>query len=208
MTAVTCSTITRDIIENGYTYSGYVSLIENLLKSGKTTGENHSEKMLHYTKMNLHRMKRIERRVELSPDLYTRLEEIDRSMIWLILTEAWCGDAAQALPVIQKIADQSDKIKTRYILRDEHPEIMDQFLTNGRSRSIPKLICLDFNSMEVLGTWGPRSANAQLVVESANQIEGILYQEVAEKLHKWYAEDNTRSIQSELKELLGHWERG
>ncbi len=207
MTAVTCDTITRDIIENGYTYSEYTDLIENLLKNDRTTGENHSEMMLHYTKMNLHRMKRINRRMELNPDLDRRLAEIERSMIWLILTEAWCGDAAQSLPVIQKIADQSDKIKTRYILRDEHPEIMDQFLTNGRSRSIPKLICLDFNSLEVLGTWGPRSTDAQLVVESANQIEGIPYQEVAEKLHKWYAEDNTRSIQNELNELLDHWER-
>lgn len=207
MTAVTCDTITRDIIENGYTYSEYTDLIENLLKNDRTTGENHSEMMLHYTKMNLHRMKRINRRMELNPDLDRRLAEIERSMIWLILTEAWCGDAAQSLPVIQKIADQSDKIKTRYILRDEHPEIMDQFLTNGRSRSIPKLICLDFNSLEVLGTWGPRSTDAQLVVESANQIEGIPYQEVAEKLHRWYAEDNTRSIQNELNELLDHWER-
>ena len=207
MTAVTCDTITRAIIENGYSYSEYTDLIESLLKNDRTTGENHSEMMLHYTKMNLYRMKRIHRRMELNPDLGNRLEEIERSMIWLILTEAWCGDAAQSIPVVQKVADQSDKIQTRYILRDEHPEIMDQFLTNGRSRSIPKVICLDFNSLEVLGTWGPRSTDAQLVVESANQIEGIPYQEVAEKLHTWYADDNTRSIQNELKEHLDQWER-
>lgn len=207
MTAVTCETITRDIIDRGYTYSGYIQLIENLLKNNRTTGENHSEMMLHYTKMNLHRMKRIDRRVVLDPDLEKRLEQVERPMIWLVLTEAWCGDAAQSLPVIQKAADLSDNIQIRFILRDEHPEIMDQFLTNGRSRSIPKLICMDSNTLEVLGSWGPRSAEAQVVVDRANQIEGIPYQEVAEKLHKWYADDNTRSIQNELKGLLDLWER-
>lgn len=208
MTAVTCATITRNIIENGYTYEEYSSLIESLLSRDKTTGENHSEKMVHYTKMNLYRMKRIDRRLELQEDLAQRLKEVARSMTWLILTEAWCGDAAQSLPVIQRAADQSQKIHTRYILRDEHPEIIDQFLTNGKSRSIPKVICLDSKTLEVLGTWGPRSIEAQLVVDSANQIEGILYQEVAEKLHKWYADDNTASIQNELKSILDQWERG
>lgn len=208
MTAVTCSTITRNIIENGYTYEEYSALIESLLSRDKTTGENHSEKMLHYTKMNLYRMKRIERRLELLPELSDRLKEVDRSMTWLILTEAWCGDAAQSLPVIQRAADQTPNIHTRYILRDEHPDIMNNFLTHEKSRSIPKVICLDSKTLEVLGTWGPRSNEAQHVFDSANQIEGILSQEVAEKLHKWYADDNTISIQNELKAVLDHWERG
>lgn len=208
MTAVTCATITRNIIENGYTYEEYSALIESLLSRDKTTGENHSEKMLHYTKMNLYRMKRIERRLELLPELSHRLNEVERSMTWLILTEAWCGDAAQSLPVIQRAADQTPKIHTRYILRDEHPEIMNNFLTHEKSRSIPKVICLDSKTLEVLGTWGPRSNEAQHVFDSANQIEGILHQEVAEKLHKWYADDNTKSIQNELKSVLDHWERG
>ncbi len=208
MTAVTCATITRNIIENGYTYKEYSALIESLLSREKTTGENHSEKMLHYTKMNLHRMKRIDRRLDLMPELKNRLKEVERSMTWLILTEAWCGDAAQSLPVIQKTAEESSKIQTRYLLRDEHPDIMDQFLTNGKSRSIPKLICLDSRSLEILGTWGPRSVEAQQVFEKTRQIEGILYQEVAEKLHKWYADDKTISIQYELLTLLDQWERG
>lgn len=207
MTAVTCATITRNIIENGYTYEEYSALIESLLSRDKTTGENHSEKMLHYTKMNLYRMKRIDRRLELMPELKNRLKEVERSMTWLILTEAWCGDAAQSIPVIQKAAEESPKIHTRYILRDKHPDIMDQFLTNGKSRSIPKLISLDSKTLEVLGTWGPRSEEAQQMFDTTRQIEGILYQEVAEKLHKWYADDKTISIQCELLNLLDRWEK-
>lgn len=207
MTAVTCETITRNIIENGYTYEEYLELIERLLTQGKTTGENHSEKLVHFTKMNLHRMKRLNRSLELMPELSKRLYDVERPMIWLILTEAWCGDAGQSLPVIQKAADFSQNIHTRYILRDENPEIMDQFLTNGKSRSIPKIICLDLKSLAVLGTWGPRSAEAQHFYNNTHQIEGISKQEAAEKLHKWYADDKTISIQNELLSILDNWER-
>ncbi|MEX2462690.1 MAG: thioredoxin family protein [Balneolaceae bacterium] len=206
MTDVKSAIITRNIIENGYSYSEYRDLIENLLEQGKTTGENHSEAMLHYTKMNSHRMRRIDNRVVLDEKLMDRLAHVKRSMTWLILTEAWCGDAAQSIPAIQKIADQTPKIHTRYILRDENPDIIDRFLTNGKSRSIPILICLDSKTLEILGSWGPRSEEAQQFYDETRQIEGIIYQEVAEKLHKWYADDSTKSVQHELLHLIDRWE--
>ena len=62
----------------------------------------------------------------------------------MVLTEGWCGDAAQVLPVINKIASLSDFIDLKIILRDEHEELMNKFLTNG-SKSIPKLVAIDEN---------------------------------------------------------------
>tara|TARA_R100001143_G_C3361305_1_gene136522 strand:- start:37222 stop:37839 length:618 start_codon:yes stop_codon:yes gene_type:complete len=205
MTEVKDTIINRSVIENAYTYEEYRELINNLLLKGKTTGENHSEAMIHYTNMNSHRMRRIDKRIELIEPLKNRLDELKRAMTWVVLTEAWCGDAAQNLPVIQKIADSSSKIQTRYILRDENLEIMDQFLTNGRSRSIPKLICLDSQTLELLGHWGPRPAGADRLYSELTQ-QGLPYQEVAEKIHKWYADDKTATMQSELLHLLDEWE--
>lgn len=204
MTEVKETIINRSVIENAYTYEEYRELINDLLLKGRTTGENHSEAMIHYTNMNSHRMRRIDKRIELIEPLKNRLNEVKRAMTWVVLTESWCGDAAQNLPVIQKIADASSKIQTRYILRDEHLDIMDQFLTNGRSRSIPKLICLDSQTLELLGHWGPRPAGADQLYSELNQ-KGLPYQEVAEKLHKWYADDKTASMQSELLHLLDEW---
>ncbi len=207
MTEVKTTTITRDIIENAYSYEEYRELIDDLLKEGKTTGENHSESMLHYTKMNVHRMKRLDRRTDLSDEIRERLEKVERPMIWLVLTEAWCGDAAQSLPIIQKMADTSSKILIRYILRDKNPEIMDQFLTDGKSRSIPKVIVLDMKSLEILGEWGPRPDTAQKLFENLRNRDDVPRQTAAENLHKWYADDNTESMQMEFVSLLDKWEQ-
>ena len=67
------------------------------------------------------------------------MRNVKENWIWLILTEAWCGDAAQNIPTIEKIARENDRIKTLYLLRDENLELMDKYLTGG-ARAIPKLI--------------------------------------------------------------------
>lgn len=205
MTGVKTAIITRGIIENAYNYEEYRQFIDDLLKKNRTTGENHSEKMLHYTKMNVHRMKRLDRQTELVEELAEKLQNINRPMIWLILTEGWCGDAAQTIPVIQKMADQTRMIQTRYILRDENLEIIDQFLTNGRARSIPKLICLDSQTLEVLGDWGPRPETAQQLFMSLRDNEEYSSRERAEHLHKWYADDKTIAVQKEFISLIEKW---
>jgi hypothetical protein len=205
MTEVKTNVIDRGVIENAYTYQEYRDMIDARMEEGKTTGDNHSEAMLHYTKMNVHRMQRQDKRAKLTDDVKTALDGVERKLIWLVLTEAWCGDAAQSLSAIQKMADYSDNIQARYILRDDNLDIMDEFLTNGKSRSIPKLICLDAQSLDVLGTWGPRPANAQKLYDEWRSVEGVAYQEVAKKLHKWYAKDGTRSMQSEFAEIIPDW---
>lgn len=206
MTEVKTHCITRQDIENAYTYSEYREMIDSLLESGKTTGENHSEAMLHYTKMNVHRMNRIDKRNKLNPELTEALNNVNRQMIWLVITEAWCGDAAQSVPVIQKMGDESKNIQVRFILRDENLEIMDQFLTNGRSRSIPKLVALDARTLDVLGTWGPRPDEAQRLYDELRSDEEISFQILAERLHKWYADDRTLSMQNELLPLIDQWQ--
>ncbi len=202
MIEVKNSVITRDVINNAYTYEEYREMIDKLLEEGKTTGENHSDAMIHYTKMNVHRMNRIDKRTGLSEEVIEKLETVDRQMIWLVLTEAWCGDAAQSVPVINKMAEASENIHLRLILRDENLEIMDQFLFRGKSRSVPKLIMLDAETLEVLADWGARPAEAQELVDTMTGSENMAKQEVAEHLHKWYADDNAQQIQKEIAALI------
>lgn len=207
MTEVKNREITPGTIDETYTYDEYRDMIDRLLDKGKTTGENHSEAMLHYTKMNVHRMKRHDKRTELNDELVEKLQNVDKEWTWLVLTEAWCGDAAQSVPVINKMAEVNDNITLRFILRDENLEIMDQFLQNGKSRSIPKLICIDSDTHEVIGDWGPRPQEAQELYDSLRSNSDMAYQEVAEQLHKWYAEDKGDEIQQEFYHLIDEWER-
>lgn len=206
MTDVKERLMTPELIDEALTYNQYREMIDELMQQNKTTGENHSEKMLHYTKMNVYRMKRLDRTIDLNNDLINRLSRVRRKMIWLVITEAWCGDAAQTIPILQKMADQTSKIELKLILRDQHLEVMDQFLTDGRSRSIPKLICLDAETLEVVGDWGPRSEEARDMYNSMKNMEHLEYREIAEKLHKWYADDKTESIQQELLTLIDRWD--
>jgi len=196
--------VTPKIIEGGQSYNEYRKMIDNLLKEGKTTGDNHSEEMINYTKMNVQRMKRLDKQVTLTEDLRKVLEGNEREMIWLVLTEAWCGDAAQNVPAIAKIAEQSEDITLRLILRDEHLDIMDQHLTNG-GRSIPKLVALDAETMEELGEWGPRPGNFQQQVIEWMDNPDLSREDWAEDLHGWYAKDKTKTIQNDFVELLEEW---
>ncbi|MEC3882472.1 thioredoxin family protein [Halobacillus sp. HZG1] len=83
----------------------------------------------------------------------------------IVLTEDWCGDAMLNLPIFLKIAEQGH-IPVHFLLRDENLELMDQYLTNGRSRSIPIIIFIDTNGNEV-GTWGPRAPEIQAFIDDS-----------------------------------------
>lgn len=193
-------TITHEHLSNAITYTQYMELIDRLLAENKTTGNNHSEEMVEYTRMNMHRMYRMGKTALLDDELVQLLMSVENKMTWVVLTEAWCGDAAQNLPAIAKIAAASPLIELKLLLRDENPEIMDAYLTNG-TRSIPKLIALDAETLQALGTWGPRPEPAQQLVQEAKENK-LPFKEMAEKLHHWYAKDRSRTLQQEFKCLL------
>ena len=149
-------------INCSFTYQEYRNHIDNLFEQGKTTGENQSESMLHYTKMNIQRMKRWEKKFVIGKVLKTKLESLETPQTWVVLTEAWCGDAAQNMPLLHLAAEGSDKIDFKVLLRDENTEIMNDYLTNG-GMSIPKLVI--FEGENEIGTWGPRPAPLQQMVQ-------------------------------------------
>lgn len=185
------------------TYTEYIKLIDDLLMDGKTTGPNQSEAMFNYGKLNRQRMHRLEKTVKLNESVIEKARNVQRKMIWLIITEGWCGDAAQNIPTIEKIAAENEKIETRYVLRDENLELMDKYLTND-ARSIPKLIALDAETLEEIGTWGPRPQVAMDYFYNM-QNQGLEKPEMMEKLQRWYLSDKEQTIQNEFEILLENW---
>lgn len=192
-----------NIFDNeGMDYSAYRDLINVLLAAHKTTGPDHSEAMLHYTKMNVQRMNRVEKTVQLSPEFLQVLENIKSSYRFLVISEGWCGDAAQLVPVFDKIASSfPDKFKLKFVLRDQNLPLIDAHLTNG-GRAIPVLLILD-EAGNVIKQWGPRPHVLQTLLAEWKK-ESTEMKEIAEKLHGWYAKDRTQTTQ---KELLGIFEQ-
>lgn len=190
--------------EQGMSYSTYRKMMGDLLADNKTTGPNQAEAMVAYTRMNEQRMHRLDKTVQLNTEMQAALQQISSPMKWLVLTEAWCGDAAQNLPALAAMSAANANIEMRLLLRDEHLELMDQFLTDG-GRSIPKLIAFDPESMEVLGSWGPRPAAAQ-VLYLGLKAEQVPFEEASTRLHKWYADNKNADLQNEMLVALKHWQ--
>ena len=198
--------ITPQLVKEAMTYAEYRKLIDELLDQGLTTGPNQSETMVNYGRLNQKRMKKWEKIAKITPELQERMLDIQRPVTWLVLTEGWCGDAAQNLPFIQKLAELNPLITLKLILRDENHEVMDQFLTDG-GRSIPKLIALDSATLSVLGTWGPRPAPMQKLVMENKVSKAKNYSELNEEMHLWYARDRGITFQNEILAILGAWNK-
>lgn len=188
-----------------YNYKTYQNKVQSLFEEGKVTGSVQSESLLKTTEMNLHRMKRHDAKSELSEDMLLLASKSNRKMTWYMLIEGWCADGSQNAPIIAKIAEALPAVELKIMLRDEHPEIMDKYLTNG-GRAIPKLIAFDAETNEELGTWGPRPAGIQeKVLNYKKEHPEMDKTDFATNLHKWYAKDKSLSIQNEFIALIKKW---
>ena len=192
--------ITKSYIKNSFTYEEYRQMGKDLIQKGLTTGSIQNEDMLQYSRLNDKRMDRLDKSSELSEETQSFLRSIRSPQYWVVITELWCGDAAQALPLIHKMASHNTRIHLRLLLRDENPEIMDAYLTNG-SRSIPKLILLN-ESLEEKGVWGPRPAPAQVIMQEWKDAGGGDKSAMLENVQRWYLEDKGKTTEQEIMELL------
>lgn len=192
-------TIAHQYLEKSLDYGQYLQIVKDLFGKGLITGNVQTPGYLDYTKVNLQRYSRLEKTVVLSDGLCSVVDQLRQPLVLLVITEGWCGDAAQNIGIFEALGRYSDKIRVRYIFRDENLELMDQFLTNG-SRSIPKVLCLDEN-LEVKFSWGPRPAALQKQVQEMITA-GVSKEDRGQFIHGWYHKDHTLSTQAELEELL------
>lgn len=192
---------TKEILEQGLSYKEYRDLIDNLLSNGKTTGDGHPESYVEFTKVNVHRMERIDRTFKIESDSLNFLNNIDKKLLFVVLSEAWCGDAAWNLPVINKIAESSENIQLKVFLRDRFPEIMDNYLTNG-GKAIPKLVCLEEESLKELFVWGPRPEGAANIMIQWKKNQIGEKSEALANIQKWYGKDRGKSVLNEIVQLI------
>lgn len=191
--------IIANSLNQSYSAEEYQTILTNFAADGKTSGEQ-NEDLIYYTKLNAQRAKRIGKTSAIGEDLANKIKELPRQ-IWLLITETWCGDAANSVPVIAKLAELNPSIDLRIVLRDENLDLMDQFLTKG-GRSIPKLIAMD-EDLNVLFDWGPRPKDAQeLYWGWRERDDREPYKEFQVTLQKWYNENKSEAVQEELAEQL------
>lgn len=189
-------------LNNSISYNDYRVLVAQQAENKATSGETQSESLINYTMLNDRRMKRWDKTVKISTESSEALQSYSKKTTWLVLSESWCGDAAHMIPVLNKIAELNPNIELRIVFRDEHIELMDQYLTNG-GRSIPKLIMIDDTSGDVVNTYGPRPTTATEMVNAYKAEHGQLTAEFKEDLQRWYNKDKGQTTISDLENLLG-----
>jgi hypothetical protein len=188
-----------------YSYVEYKALVFNLKDNGGTTGSDQSDERINATKLNAQRIKRLDKTISINETLCFEIKNLNRKWKWTVLLESWCGDGAQNIPIIAKMATLNNNIQLEIILRDENLEIMDQYLTNG-SRSIPVLICTDEITKQEIGVWGSRPKKiARLAREYKSINPNLPHQEFLKYLHLTYANDKSESLQNDFLELLKCW---
>ncbi|MFQ5746955.1 MAG: thioredoxin family protein [Gemmatimonadota bacterium] len=117
----------------------------------------------------------------------------------LVLSEDWCGDASNTVPVLARFAEAAG-VELRILKRDEHLELMDRYLTNG-SRSIPIAIVLD-EELRPIASWGPRPAELQEFVIREKRAGQRPVEEIYKDTRRWYARDRGETTLRELLERI------
>lgn len=193
------NTVVAKALFNSHSYMEYRKIISDLLLRGLSTGKEQSEAYTHYSNLNETRMNRLEKTMQLTEENIQRLKSLKGSYIWLVISEGWCGDSAQILPVIDKMAKESG-IELKIVFRDENEDLMGHFLTNG-GRAIPKLIIINKATGSVGNSWGPRPSGATLLIKDYREKFGSIDETAKIELQKWYLNDKGISIQNEIIDL-------
>lgn len=138
------------------------------------------------------------RRGEVGADLVQRVAALGGAWHLLVLSEDWCGDAVNTVPLVARLAELAPNADVRVLARDRNLDLMDAHLT-GTSRSIPVVIVLDERFTEV-GWWGPRPAALQSWVLGPGS--ALAPEAKYREVRAWYARDRGRSTLEELVALL------
>jgi hypothetical protein len=188
--------IIQSALQNSYSYNEYRTLVSNLISEGKSTGHEQSADLLHYSELNEVRMKRLEKTLKLDLEVEKALQNLKSKQTWLVISEGWCGDAAQILPIIKLMSETSENIDLKLVFRDENEELINLFLTNG-AKSIPKLLVLD-ESFNLINHWGPRPEGAKNLIIEYKANHGIVDEAAKIALQKWYLDDKGISTMKEI----------
>lgn len=195
------TTLVKQSLKKAISYPEYRELVAKHVQNETSTGPLQTKELIEYTLLNNSRMRRLDKTIGIPSEIIQRFKNYKGKQTWLVISESWCGDAAQSMPVMHKLAETSEGISMKIVLRDENPELINAFLTKG-SKSIPKLIAFDPETNCILGEWGPRPSFATKMVTDFKDENGLLTAAFKEDLQIWYNKDKGENIAHDLALLL------
>ena len=107
---------------------------------------------------NRERLEENEKRVDLAKENVAAFRALPRPVKVVVLAEDWCGDVIANLPVLGRLAQESETLDVRIFLRDQNDDIMQRYMNKGQFKSIPVFVFFDEDFRE-LGHWIERPAS-------------------------------------------------
>ncbi|MEO8231025.1 MAG: thioredoxin family protein [Ignavibacteriota bacterium] len=188
------------IINKTLAYSEFVDEFTKQAKvSDINTLNDYDKRFYDYRKLNFQRSSRVDKTFEPTEETKEVFSKISKPNKWIVITESWCGDSAQNLPVIATLAALNSNIDFKTVLRDSNLDFMDLYLTNG-GRSVPKLIAFDENNNELF-QWGPRPAEAQKLFTELKK-NGVEVSEIHKEIQLWYGKNRGKEVEKEIAYLV------
>ena len=156
------------------------------------------EEMLGSVERNVELWNAVWRHSKVDDEFVGRVVALPGDWHLLVLSEDWCGDAVNTVPVLARLAERTPNVDLRVLGREANPDLMDSHLT-GSSRSIPVVIALD-QTFEERGWWGPRPTVLQRWVSGQGQLleKTARYREA----RTWYARDRGRTTLEEVVSMM------
>jgi hypothetical protein len=181
-------------------FQQYQQYFQDILHQASPNAPYDSPDYFNYTKLNWSRMNRWLKTGQLTSEIIKVVASIKSKQNWIVITEPWCGDAAHIVPFIDMIAQKNENISVQYELRDSEPNRIEHYLTNGKSKSIPKLI-IQNEMAEDLAVWGPRPVACQVYFDQQKE-KNLDFEALKTELQHWYNNDEGIEIMKELSILL------
>ena len=180
----------------GVSYETYKTDAENRISNPRN--EEDVEKKEYY-ELGLQRMHRMEKVFKINEDDVEKLNSKNFNGKILIISEAWCGDASQAIPTIDAFFKGKNEVKIFF--RDSDVSLIDQFLTDD-SQAIPKVLLLN-EDFSVKNTWGPRPKHGlELLKKFKENPETQPREQFYNDLQVYYAKNRGKDTLEEILNLL------
>ncbi|MFV0140323.1 thioredoxin family protein [Empedobacter falsenii] len=188
----------EEYINKGLTYEDYITRVEDELEN-EIENDDPKEYVQYYA-LGLQRMNRVYKTFKLNPAQETRIKSTANNFKLLIITEGWCGDASQILPVVERFANDLN-VSTHYIFRDENMDLMEKYKTNGAA-SIPIIIGVNEDNEEAF-RFGPRpKAGMEMLARFKNNPDKYSADEFHEDLQHFYNKNKGEDIVNEILDLI------
>lgn len=185
--------------DKAISFEEYFKNTEEIVNKNEDELTEEEKKMLDYYQLGVQRMSRMLKVYKPNEEQIRRLAGKNFKGKFLIISEGWCGDAGQTVPAVSLFFEEKNDV--RIIYRDENPDLIDLFLTNG-TRSIPIVVILDENN-EVIAHWGPRPLyGIELFKKHKANPENYPKEQFYNDIQLYYAKNRGLDVINEILDLI------